>query len=69
MGRADDARAGYTLLQQLRARGSQTPFIIYAGSRSPEHVAQAQAAGAFGTTNQPDELFAMVLSAVLGRAT
>lgn len=68
MGRAGDARAGYTLLEQLRARGSQTPFIIYAGSRSPEHVAQALAAGAFGATNQPDELFAMVLSAVLGRA-
>lgn len=32
MGRPPDARAGYTLLDALRKRGDQTPFIIYAGS-------------------------------------
>src|SRR5207248_1903235 len=40
MGRPPDARAGYTLLDQLRGQGDKTPFVIYAGSRSPEHKAE-----------------------------
>jgi CheY-like chemotaxis protein len=66
MGRPPDPRAGYTLLDKLRARGDQTPLIIYAGSRSPEHRAEAIRHGAVGCTNRPDELFEMVLRA-LGR--
>lgn len=66
MGRPPDPRAGYTLLDKLRARGDQTPFIIYAGSRSLEHRAEAIRHGAVGCTNRPDELFEMVLNA-LGR--
>ncbi len=64
MGRPPDARAGYTLLEALRGKGSRTPFIIYAGSRAPEHIAEARLKGAQGTTNRPDELFEMVLDAV-----
>lgn len=67
MGRPPDAQAGYTLLDKLRASGDRTPFIIYAGSRAPEHRAEARRRGALGCTNRPDELFEMVLSA-LGRA-
>lgn len=67
MGRPPDPRAGYTLLDKLRANGSQVPFIIYAGSRAPEHQAEAKRHGALGCTNRPNELFEMVLSA-LGRA-
>lgn len=64
MGRPPDQRAGYTLLKALRDRGDRTPFLIYAGSRAPEHVIEACRRGAQGTTNRPDELFEMVLSAV-----
>ena len=68
MGRPPDSRAGYTLLDKLRSRGDQTPFIIYAGSRDPEHVAESRRRGAIGCTNNANELFEMVLVA-LGRAT
>lgn len=66
MGRPPDPRAGYTLLDKLRSSGDQTPFIIYAGSREPEHVAESRRHGAIGCTNNANELFEMVLSA-LGR--
>ncbi|MEG4836573.1 response regulator [Microcoleus sp. B9-D4] len=64
MGRPPDSQAGYTLLDQLRSSGDQTPFIIYAGSRDPEHVAESRRRGAIGCTNNPNELFEMVLSAL-----
>ena len=66
MGRPPDAKAGYTLLDALRASGNQTPFMIYAGSRAPEHQAEARRRGAIGCTNRANELFEMVLAA-LGR--
>ena len=68
MGRPPDPQAGYTLLDQLRAAGNQTPFIIYASSRTPEHRAEARRRGAFDCTNRPDELFEFVLSALGRRA-
>lgn len=68
MGRPPDSRAGYTLLDKLRSSGDQTPFIIYAGSRDPKLVAESRRHGAIGCTNNANELFEMVLSA-LGRAT
>lgn len=64
MGRPPDSRAGYTLLDALRSRGDQTPFIIYSGSRAPEHIAEARSHGALGCTNRPQELVEMVLEAV-----
>nr|WP_277881515.1 response regulator [Leptolyngbya sp. FACHB-17] len=67
MGRPPDSRAGYTLLDQLRSNGDQTPFIIYAGSRNPEQVAESRRHGAIGCANNANELFEMVLS-TLGRA-
>ena len=67
MGRPPDPKAGYTLLDTLRAGGDKTPFIIYASSRDPEHQAESQRRGALGCTNRADELFEMVLSA-LGQA-
>jgi CheY-like chemotaxis protein len=50
MGRPPDSQAGYTLIDKLRADGNQTPFIIYAGSRAPEHRAEARRRGAVGCT-------------------
>ena len=64
MGRPPDSQAGYTLLDRLRSLGHQIPFIIYAGSRSPEHQAEAMRRGAVGCTNNATELFAMVVSAL-----
>jgi CheY-like chemotaxis protein len=56
MGRGADSRAGFTLLDELRRSGDTTPFVIYAGSREPEHVAESRRRGALGCTNRPDEL-------------
>jgi hypothetical protein len=56
------------LLDKLRESGNRTPFIIYAGSRAPEHQAEARRRGAIGCTNRPEELFEMVLSALGGKA-
>ncbi|MBN2077065.1 MAG: response regulator [Dehalococcoidales bacterium] len=64
MGRPPDQQAGYTLLEALRSNGDHTPFLIYAGSRSPENIRETQKRGAQGTTNRPDELFEMVLGAI-----
>lgn len=63
MGRPGDPRAGYTLLGLVRGAGIETPYFIYAGSRSPEHVRAAIESGAQGATNDPDELVAMVVAA------
>jgi DNA-binding NtrC family response regulator len=64
MGRPPDPRAGYTLLNEMRRQGNQTPFVIYAGSRAPEHVAEARQRGAIGTTNRSSELIQLVARAL-----
>jgi CheY-like chemotaxis protein len=64
MGRPPDSQAGYTLLEAVRGSGDQTPYIIYAGSRAPEHVREARRRGAQGTTNRGDELLQMTLHAL-----
>ena len=67
MGRPPDARAGYTLLDGLRAAGYRTPFVIYAGSRAPEHDREAREHGALGCTNRPQELVRMVTEELSSR--
>lgn len=64
MGRPPDSRAGYTLLEKLRSEGDQTPFMIYANSRDQKHVSESRHRGAIGCTNNANELFRMVLSAL-----
>jgi CheY-like chemotaxis protein len=64
MGRPPDSHAGYTLLDRLRSNGNNTPYVIYAGSNSAEHQAMARSKGAVGCTNNPTELFQLVLSAL-----
>lgn len=64
MGRPPDKQAGYTLLRKIKERQIDIPFIIYAGSRAPEHIAEALGKGAVGTTNIPTELFEMVINAI-----
>jgi CheY-like chemotaxis protein len=65
MGRPPDPRAGYTLLDILRARGDKTPFVIYAGSSAPEHKRETTKHGGQGCTNRPDELFTLVTKAII----
>lgn len=64
MGRPQDSRAGYTLLEAVRGSGDQTPYFIYAVSRDPAHVREARSRGAQGTTNMGDELLQMLLHAL-----
>ena len=66
MGRPPDMRAGYALLQAIRTLGKTTPFIIYSSSNLPEHKAEARRRGAFGSTNNPQELLELVLGAIQG---
>ncbi len=66
MGRPPDQEAGYTLLRALREKNIQTSFVIYAGSNLPEHKRRAQSEGAQGSTNNPVELFELVIQAVKG---
>ncbi len=69
MGRPPDQRAGYTLLEKVKEMHISTPFIIYAGSKRPEHIAEARRRGAFGSTNDPQELFEMVIRALKNGST
>jgi CheY-like chemotaxis protein len=64
MGRPPDDRAGYTLLDRLRLNGDQTPFVIYASSRSQEHFDESVRHGAAGCTNRPGELIDLVRRAL-----
>jgi CheY-like chemotaxis protein len=64
MGRGLDRRAGYTLLKAMRDQGIDTPLVIYAGSGSPEHDAEARERGALGSTNSPVRLFELVRNAL-----
>jgi Response regulator containing CheY-like receiver, AAA-type ATPase, and DNA-binding domains len=64
MARPPEQQAGYTLLEKVKAMNLTTPFIIYAGSKRPEHITEARKRGAFGTTNEPQELFELVMSAL-----
>lgn len=67
MGRPPDQRAGYTLLEKLHEMNIKTPFIIYvAGGSSRRNVVEALNRGAFGTTNNSQELFELVVNAIKG---
>jgi DNA-binding NtrC family response regulator len=67
MGRPPDSRAGYTLLEEIQKMKINKPFIIYAGSNLPEHKAEALRRGAYGSTNNPQELFDLVKSSLVDR--
>ena len=64
MGRFDNDRAGYELLSALRQGGCGTPFVIYSSSRDPEHVAEVIDRGGQGATNDPVELFEIILNEI-----
>jgi CheY-like chemotaxis protein len=64
MSRPGDPQAGYTLLEQLKTKGIQKPFIIYTASGRPEHDAEARRQGAEGSTNNPQRLLDLVRNAL-----
>jgi CheY-like chemotaxis protein len=64
MGRKEGEQEGYVLLEKIRKSGDKTPFFIYAGSNLPEHKKMAREKGAQGSTNQAQELYAMVMNAI-----
>lgn len=64
MGRLGDNQAGYTLLDRLRKAGVKTPYFIYTSLFSAKNPGIAKALGAQGITADPDELAAMVVSAL-----
>jgi len=64
MARQNDRYAGYTLLEKVKAMQIPTPFIIYASGKKPEYIAEARKRGAFGDTNEPQELFELVVKAL-----
>ncbi|GER80029.1 MAG: response regulator [Anaerolineales bacterium] len=65
MGRREGNREGYVLLDTVRQQGNQTPYFIYAGSNLPEHKHETIEHGGQGTTNNPQELFPMVMKAIV----
>ena len=65
MGRQEGAREGYVLLDAVRRQGDQTPFLIYAASNLPEHKRETAEHSGQGTTNNPQELFQMVMKAIV----
>ena len=67
MGRKEGPREGYVLLDKLRESGDQTPLFFYVASNSPEHRREAIEHGGQGSTNNPQELFRMVMRTVLNR--
>jgi CheY-like chemotaxis protein len=68
MGRKEGGREGYVLLDSIRNRRDITPFFIYAGSNLPEHKIETSEHGGQGTTNNPQELFQMVMKAIITRS-
>ncbi len=64
MGRPPDRQAGYALLEGMHNLQVDTPCIFYTGSVRPEHKAEARRRGAFGSTDNPQELFQLVTSAI-----
>ncbi len=65
MGRAEGPREGYVLLDKLRASGNDTPLFFYASSNLPEHKQETREHGGQGSTNNPQELFNVVMRALV----
>ena len=62
MGRGSNMRAGYELLEAIRRTDMQVPFLIFAGSDSPEFRREAQQRGAQLSTNDTIELIDTIVA-------
>ena len=61
MGRQEGPREGYVLLDTLRAQNNDIPLYFYSSSDAPEHKQETHEHGGQGCTNDPIELFDMVM--------
>lgn len=64
MNRPGDPRAGYALLQALRARGDATRFILYTSSCSESEMQDARTRGALGCSAQISKLMQLAIAAL-----
>ena len=64
MARVEGAREGYVLLDGLREGGDRTPLFFYTSTNLPEHQQETYEHNGQGCTNDPQELFEMVVKAV-----
>ena len=62
MGRAEGPREGYVLLDAMRAKGDRTPLVFFAASNDPAHKRETREHGGQGCTNDPLELFEVVMA-------
>ena len=62
MGRDGNMRAGYELLEKVRQHNDHIPFLIFAGSDTPEFRLEAQQRGAQLSTNDMIELIDKVVT-------
>lgn len=68
MGRPEGPRAGYDLLDRLRAQKVDVPFIIYSSTNTPAQQHEAITRGAFGSSNKVAELIELVANAIRSAA-
>ena len=64
MGRVEGPREGYALLDAMRQRGDKTPLVFYAASNSADHKNETRQHGGQGCTNDPTELFDLVMALI-----
>jgi CheY-like chemotaxis protein len=67
MSRREGSREGYVLLDRIRRQGDQTPLFFYSTSNETEHKRETKEHGGQGCTNNAQELFEMVMRAVIQR--
>jgi len=65
IARKEGPRAGYLLLDSMRANGDQTPLFFYSCSNSLEHKRKTRKHGGQGCTDNAQELFHMVTKAII----
>ena len=64
MRRGDEPTAGLELLDVLRQRKYPAPCVIYAGTATPDEIAETKRRGGFGQTDDPNRLIELVVQAL-----
>lgn len=65
MARIEGAKEGYVLLDEIRARRDETPLFFYSSSNDYKHKLETEEHGGQGSTNNAQDLFQMVMKAVI----
>lgn len=64
MKRREGPREGYELLDRMRGEENHTPLFFYSSRVEPQHTQETLSHGGQGCTDDPHELFRMVITAV-----